>query len=125
MSKQRKSYVLTETAARDFREARRWSIARWGDKRTKSYFQQLHDGAEYIAKHQKATTPRNDLVGNMALGAYPVGEHYLVYAPLNDSRVVIVALIRQTRDVPAILEANSFQIRRQLAAALEELAAKR
>lgn len=120
MSNHRKSYILTATAARDFREARQWSIARWGKKRTKLYFQQLHDGAEYIATHQRAIAPRDDLTGNTELGVYPVGEHYLVYAPIGDTQIIIVALFRQTRDVPIILEANSYRIRRQLTAALDK-----
>ena len=125
MSNHRKSYILTETAARDFRDARRWSVARWGEKRTKLYFQQLHDGAKYIATHQRAIAPRDDLIGDKDLGVYPVGEHYLVYAPMSDAQIVIVALIRQTRDVPAILKTNSFRIRKQLTAALKILQAKR
>jgi plasmid stabilization system protein ParE len=120
VSNHRKSYILTATAARDIREARRWSVARWGKKRTKLYFQQLHDGAEYIATHQRAIAPRDDLTGNTELGVYPVGEHYLVYAPIGDTQIVIVALFRQTRDVPTILEANSYRIRRQLTAALDK-----
>jgi plasmid stabilization system protein ParE len=119
--KHRKSYILTATAARDFREARRWSVARWGKKRTILYFQQLHDGAEYIATHQRAIAPRDDLTGNMDLGVYAVGEHYLVYAPISDIQIVIVALFRQTHDVPTILKANSYRIRRQLTAALDQL----
>lgn len=125
MSIRRKSYILTETAAGDFREARRWSVARWGKKRTRSYFQQLHDGADYIATHQRAIATRDDLLENADLGVYPVGEHYLVYVPMNDTQIVVVALIRQTRDVPAILKANNFQIRRQLTVALKILRARR
>ena len=48
------------------------------------------------------------------LKIYPVREHYLVYVPINSNCIAIVALIRQTRDVPAILNANSFMINRQL-----------
>lgn len=48
------------------------------------------------------------------LRIYPVREHYLVYVPIDSNRIAIVALIRQTRDVPEILNANSFMIQRQL-----------
>lgn len=72
MSRRRKTYVLTETAARDFKAARAWSLSR-----------------------------------------------YLVYVPLGKKQIAIVALIRQTRDVPTILQENGFLIRRALAAALE------
>jgi plasmid stabilization system protein ParE len=118
--KRRRSYVLTKTAARDFREARQWSKTRWGDQTTKSYFQKLHDGAEYIAAHQAAIASRDELTGNAGLGVYPIGEHFLVYVPIDRTQVAIVALIRQVRDVPAILQANHFQIQRALNEALEE-----
>lgn len=55
------------------------------------------------------------------LGVYPVREHYLVYLPMGDSRIVVVALIRQTRDVPAIINANGFIIQRQLKAIFAKL----
>jgi plasmid stabilization system protein ParE len=89
------------------------------------YFQRLHDAAEYIAKHQPAISRRDDLTDDESLGAYPVGEHYIVYTPLDDSQIAIVALIRQTRDVPAILQANSFRIRRALDVALKPVKKKR
>jgi plasmid stabilization system protein ParE len=123
--KRRRSYVLTETAARDFREARRWSKARWGERTTRSYFQKLHDGAEYIAAHQTAIASRDELAGDTNLGAHPVGEHFLVYVPIDKNQTAIVALIRQIRDVPALLQANRFQIQRALNEALKEFAATR
>ncbi len=124
MGKRDRPYVLTETTAADFRAAHRWSMARWGRQSTVRYFDELHTGAEYIAAHQEALQARDDLVGRTGLGAYPVGEHYIVYAPLDTTRIAIVSLLRQTRDVPAILEANSFQIKRQVAAAMEQVGKK-
>jgi plasmid stabilization system protein ParE len=121
--KRRRPYVLTETAARDFREARRWSQARWGDRTTRSYFQKLHDGAEYVAAHQSAIASRDELTGDTNLGVYPVGEHFLVYVPIDKTQIAIVALVRQIRDVPALLQANHFQIQRALNDALKEFAA--
>ena len=120
MPRRSKSYLLTETAARDFRAARAWSSSRWGKERTRSYFRQIHDAAEQIAANQSAVQKREDLTGDSGLGVYPVGEHYLVYVPINDKQIAIVALIRQTRDVPAILQANSYRIQRALAATLEQ-----
>lgn len=118
MAKQRRAYVLTETAALDFREAKRWSMARRGRKQTQAYFRALHEGAEHIAAHQAAIAKREDLTGETGLGAHPVGEHYLVYVPIDDERIAIVALIRQIRDVPEIIKANFFQLERALRAAL-------
>lgn len=121
MAKRQRSYVLTETAAADFRSARRWSLSRWGEQKTQAYFEKLHTAAEFVATNQQAVAARDDLVGNTGLGTHPIGEHYLVYAPIGNERIAIVALIRQSRDVPEILAANSFQIRRQVKAALVAL----
>ena len=45
---------------------------------------------------------------------HPVREHYLVYEPLDDHCIVIVAVIRQRRDVPAILQKWAAPLRREL-----------
>ncbi len=107
-------YILTETAERDFREARRWSLSRWRPESTKQYFADLHAGAEDSAKKYRSLAQKDHLTGTSGLGIRAVREHYLVYVPIGNRNIVIVALIRQTRDVPAILKASSFLIRRQL-----------
>ena len=107
-------YLLTETAERDFREARRWSLARWGPELTRQYFADLHAGAQDTAKNYRTLARKDHLTVTSGLGIRAVREHYLVYVPIGKRNIVIVALIRQTRDVPAILKANSFVIRRQL-----------
>ena len=114
----RRHYILTATAARDFREAKRWSLSRWGKELTEQYFADLHESAESIAQSQSMTL---QIADTSELGIYPVREHYLVYVPIGKNNIVIVALIRQTRDVPAILKANGFQIQRQLKAIFERL----
>lgn len=110
MSGKTRHYILTETAERDFREARQWSLSRWGSELTKQYFTDLHQGAEALASRSAA--PK--LTDACELGIHPIREHYLVYVPVSKNRIVVVALIRQTRDVPAILKANSFRVQQQL-----------
>lgn len=110
----KKSYTLTVTAERDFREAKRWSQARWGKEQTTAYFTDLHKGAEFIAHHQQNITDRNTLTAATGLGIYPVREHYIVYLPVSETHIIIVALIRQVRDVCAILQANQFRIQREI-----------
>lgn len=114
MARMRRNYVLTETAERDFRAARNWSLSRWGRERTQQYFKDLHECAERIAQNPEQFSSIGHATGIANLAVYPVREHYLVYIPISGKRTVIVALIRQTRDVPAILNANGFVIRRQL-----------
>ena len=117
-TRKRRHYILTATAERDFREARRWSLSRWGKELTEQYFTDLHDSAEGIAQTQLAV---QQIADTSELGIHPVREHYLVYVPIRKNSIVIVALIRQTRDVPAILNANSFKIQRQLKEIFEKL----
>jgi hypothetical protein len=45
---------------------------------------------------------------------YPVRERYIVYEPLAERFIAVVAVIRQGRDVPAILQKWSAPIRREL-----------
>ena len=87
---------------------------RWGESLTKKYFSDLHEGANWIALHQTTISNQENLSDIDGLGIYPVREHYIVYVPEHNKRIIIVALIRQTRDVPSILQANSFVIRREL-----------
>ena len=114
MAGKRRRYILTETAEQDFREARGWSLSRWGRKLTKQYFTDLHECAERIARNSGRFAPMERVPNTAELSVYPIREHYLVYVPIREKRIAIVALIRQTRDVPAILNANGFVIRRQL-----------
>ena len=107
-------YTLTETAEQDFRQAKRWSLSRWGKTLTRQYFEDLHQGAEYIAANHKSLQKRDNLTGESALGIHPVKEHYIIYVPTGDKQIVIVALIRQTRDVPNILKRNQFIVQREL-----------
>lgn len=121
MARKHKHYILTATAERDFREAKRWSLSRWGEEQTRQYFTDLHKSAESIAENLKRFASFEHVAGTTELSIHPVREHYLVYVPISGNCIVIVALIRQTQDVPAILNANSFMIQRQLKAVLKKL----
>jgi plasmid stabilization system protein ParE len=110
----RGSYVLTVRAEADLREARSWSRARWGKELTNRYFQDLHEGAQYIAENHTSLRSRHELAGGTALCLYPVREHFIVYEPLTEKLIAIVAVIRQRRDIPAILQKWAAPIRREL-----------
>lgn len=116
MPPKKSHYILTTTAERDFRQAKQWSMSRWGKTLTQQYFKHLHQTAEQLGQHQSGFIKKTRLAEqtDTELKVYPVREHYLVYMPLDNELIAIVSLIRQTRDVPAILEANSFTIRREL-----------
>lgn len=63
----RARYVLTARAAADLREARVWSRARWGKDLTSRYFDDLHEGAQFIAENQTALRGRQELSGGTSL----------------------------------------------------------
>ncbi len=115
MPQQPRHYCLTQAAERDFREARKWSVKRWGKEQTKQYFQDLHQSAERLGEQLVSVESITCVAEASTLMTFPVREHYIVYLPIAKQRIAIVALIRQTRDVPAILQANQFQITKALA----------
>ena len=81
---------------------------------TNRYFEDLHEGAKHIAENHASFRDRHELAGGTALLLYPVREHYIVYEPLATSLIAIVAVIRQGRDIPAILQKWAAPIRREL-----------
>ena len=109
-----KRYVLTARAAADLQEARAWSRARWGKELTRRYFDDLHEAAQFIAENYTALRERHDLAGGTALLVHPVREHYIVYEPLADRFIAVVAVIRQGRDIPSILQKWAAPVRREL-----------
>jgi plasmid stabilization system protein ParE len=110
----RPSYVLTARAAADLKEARAWSRARWGTDLTAKYFGDLHEAAQFIAENHESLRRRQQFGEGLALLLHPVREHYIVYEPLGERLIAVVALIRQGRDIPAILQKWAAPIRREL-----------
>ena len=111
---EKKHYLLTRLAESDLFEARLWSLSRWGRKLTREYFSDLHEAAEYVAIHHRTPSSREDLTGGTGLSIHPIREHYLVYLPVADQYIIIVAVIRQSRDVPKILDRAAFMMRREV-----------
>ena len=109
-----RSYVLTVRAEADLREARAWSRSRWGKELTSRYFEDLHEGAQYIADNHTSVGSRHRLAGGTSLFLYAVREHYIVYEPLTEKSIAIVAVIRQRRDIPTILQKWAAPIRTEL-----------
>lgn len=107
--------MLTKTAEKDFRAAKQWSLNRWGKALTKRYFEDLHAGAEWLAENCQKVSTKQHMGDLQGLAVHAIREHYLVYVPWGEQKIVIVALIRQTRDVPKILKENAFVFRRELA----------
>ena len=118
-----KNYTLTELVTADLRAAKVWSDSRWGKNLIQQYFADLHKAAEDIAQHPASLNEQESLTANTGLSIHPVREHYIIYVPVADDHIVIVAFIRQSRDVPAILQKAGYMIRRELKEIQQQLAA--
>lgn len=116
-------YYLTPTARRHLREAKAWSMARWGEKLTAEYFGALHEAAEDLAKNYKTYRPREELAGGTGLLLHPVREHYMIYEPLAKNQIIIIAVLRQGRDIPTILSKGKHAFARELSALRKKLQA--
>ncbi|MDQ6972888.1 MAG: type II toxin-antitoxin system RelE/ParE family toxin [Mariprofundaceae bacterium] len=117
----KKHYTLTRLAESDLQQARRWSLGRWGKELTRQYFADLHRAAEHAATHWQSLSTREDIAGDTGLCVHPVREHYLVYLPVVNQHIVVVAVIRQSRDVPEILGRAEFIIRREVTGVRESI----
>lgn len=91
-------------------------MARWGEKRTRVYFAALHKAANDLAQNYTRYRKREELSGGTSLRLYPVREHFFVYEPLGDEKIVIVAVLRQGRDIPTILSKGKHVFMRELSA---------
>ena len=117
----RRHYLLTRSAENDLRKARAWSLHRWGKTLTRKYFSDLHQAAEYIAEHHQNLKSREDLTGDTGLSIHPVREHYLIYLPVAANRIIIVAVMRQSRDIPQLLARSALMIRREVTDILDRI----
>ncbi len=114
-------YTLTATAEQDLRDAKAWSLSRWSKELTQQYFEDLHKGAEFVAQNYASLRCRDELAGGTGLSLYPVREHYLVYLPVKTDHIILVAFIRQVRDVPTILAQEHFRLNREVDEILEKI----
>lgn len=91
-------------------------MARWGERLTEEYFVALDEAAKDLAKNYKTYRQREELAGGTGLALYPVREHYLVYEPLTKNQIIVVAVLRQERDIANILKKGKHVIARELTA---------
>lgn len=109
------NYVLSPTARNQLREAKRWSLERWGPELTRAYFSDLDAAACKLAHNHTSLPARTDLTGDALLHAFPVREHILIYVPISKGRIAIVAVIRQGRNLPEIIGRYRYTIAKELA----------
>jgi plasmid stabilization system protein ParE len=77
----KQAYRLASTARRHLREARAWTLARWGQELTEACFIDLDTAARDLAKHHRTYRVREELASGTGHMLYPVREHCLVYVP--------------------------------------------
>lgn len=111
---ERRFYTLTRRAEKDLSDIADWSLVRWGSDLTDDHLEALHKGVEWIAKNQRKITTRPELALGSGLSIYLIREHYVVFLPVAKEHVIVVAFLRQGRDIPTILRKNSSRFARDL-----------
>lgn len=104
-------YTLTKSAEADLDEIYARSLAQFGRAQTNLFMADFKRAAEFAADHIGKLPTRTHLVGESGLSLYPVNNHYLAYRPVGNNHIVIIAIFRQARDIPALItaEAEKFQ----------------
>lgn len=108
-------YTLSARAKLDADEIDTASRRKWGNETANQYMADLEKGAGYIASNHKGLAKRDHITGETGFGAYPVREHYIIYHPVTDNHIVVVAVMPQERDIPNIIKRNTAEINRILA----------
>lgn len=94
-------FRLTSTAAAQFEKIGRDTAAKWGNDQARRYLIELRDGFETIAARHDRLPPKPAGVGDLRL--HRVNRHYVVFLPLTEEVVAIVAILHERMDVPARL----------------------
>ena len=110
----KRNYVLSPTARNQLREAKRWSLERWGPELTRAYFSDIDAAACKLAHIHTSLPSRTDLTGDALLHAFPAREHFLIYVPIDKGRIAIVAVIRQGRNLSEIVARYRYAITKEL-----------
>jgi len=114
-------YTLTEGARIDSDEIYAKSIKDFGIEQTKKYMAEFDKAAGFVAENHKRVPNRSHLTGETGLSLYPVNNHYLAYYPIADDHIVIVAVIKQVRDLPSRLNQHAERIAQQLSQAMDNI----
>lgn len=114
-------HTLTQRAERDLAELAEWSRARWGDDLTNRYLDDIYEASERLGESPRMFSSRSELATGSGLLVYPVREHYIVGYPIKDDHLIIVAYLRQGRDVSAILRKHAARIARELADVITQI----
>ncbi|MCY7297421.1 hypothetical protein [Alteromonas sp. a30] len=73
------------------------------------------------AQNHHSLPDHEELTGAYGIGVYPIREHYMVYFPIVQGMIIIVSLMRQTRDVPTVIKANNYLIQQELKAIVNKI----
>jgi len=104
--KKKGAYTLTTSAESDLRALQARSLELFGPIQTNRFIARLKKAAEFASTHIGKLSTRSHLVGDSGLSLYPVSNQFLVYRPVSDHHIVILAIVTQSRDIPALIAAK-------------------
>lgn len=100
-------YTLTKGAEADLDDIYRKSVELFGHAQTNKFLIELERAAEFAADNIGKIQTRAHLTGDSGLSLYPVNNHFIAYRPVADNHIVIIALFRQSRDIPSFVMAEA------------------
>jgi plasmid stabilization system protein ParE len=104
-------YTLTRRAEADLDELHEKSLEQFGRIQTNKFMADLKKAAEFAANNIGKVPTRAHLVGDSGLSLYPIHNHFIAYRPVTEDHIVIIAIVRQSRDIAALITAESDRFR--------------
>ena len=93
-------FTVSKAANADIRNIARYSQDTWGRDQRRRYLDGLNDKFEMLAEQPEMAAERRDFRPPVRIHHYE--KHLIVYA-ISDSGILIVRVLHQSQDVPAIL----------------------
>lgn len=90
-------YTLTTEAQQSLREIKKYSLNRFGEKRTVLYLKTIRDRMIFLAKNPKRGRERPDLFTDWLCYSYFEGSHTIFYE-IKPTGIVILDVLHQSMD---------------------------
>lgn len=93
-------FTVSKAAQADIRNIARYTQDTWGRDQRRRYLDGLNDKFEMLAERPEMAAERRDFRPPVRIHHYE--KHLIIYA-ISDSGILIVRVLHQSQDVPAIL----------------------
>ncbi|MCX7115703.1 MAG: type II toxin-antitoxin system RelE/ParE family toxin [Gammaproteobacteria bacterium] len=89
-------YVLTEQSKQDLIQIRRFTVERWGNEQSINYLGELKKTLRLLSEMPAMGKSCFDDLGKSSY-RFPCGSHVIYYLTMPNNKIVIVAILHQSR----------------------------